>query len=248
MKVGLKLYSCDSPELIKERDFADFLEVLVVPGFSVDFLKDYDFEYTIHAPHVLHKVNLASKQDQEYSVNATREAIAAADILNSKIIVTHPGFRHTPKDTPAESVEIMRESLTLLDDRRIVLENVPMFEDWNIGAIYYLAYDSASVKKFADLVGSQTCLDFAHAIVSAAQLKKDPLALIRGMMKYDIKTFHLCDGIMAQPIDQHLPLFKGDYDLAYLKQLISKSDCQRVVLETGMHPENFRSEYDWLKK
>jgi endonuclease IV len=285
MKVGLKIYSSDPLTYMRGREFADYMEVLAVPGQSVDRFKDYDFEYIIHAPHVLYNVNLASKKNQQPSIQATRQALDAADTLNAKIVVVHPGILHNPLEKTRESFKTLKESLLKLKDKRIVLENCPyydmsetargahlyasaqgkpavsehaqkhasgsiqaVFDNSNKTDDYYMGYDYKSLKQFSGIFGGRTCLDFSHAIATSIQLKKDYRQLIKGLLRFDVRLFHICDGIMASGADKHLPFFEGDYDLEYLKSIIKSSKCKRVTLETSMDLKKQKKEYEWMKQ
>jgi endonuclease IV len=247
MKVGIKAYSGDPKSYLLKRDFADYIEVLVEPGKPIGKFLDFDYEYVIHAAHVAYSVNLASKERQQFSLQATLEAIKAADELNAKTIIVHPGYRQTPKDTAAESSRIFRESLSELSDSRIVLENCSYLDDWNKGTDHYLAYDYPSLKRFSGLFDSRICLDFSHAIASAKHLGKDWRGLVNSLLKLDVRLFHLCDGIIASGMDKHLNLFEGDFDLSYLKSLVQKSVCKRVTLETTMSLKSQRKDFEFLK-
>jgi endonuclease IV len=248
MKVGLKIYSSDPPSYLEERQFADYMEVLAVPGQSVDKFKDYDFEYIIHAPHSLYNVNLASKKHQQYSLEATRQALTAADVLNAKIVVMHPGVVHGPEETSEENLSTFKESILQLADKRIVLENCPFYDKWNKSDDYYMGYDYASLKRYSEIFANRACLDFSHAIATSTHLKKDYKEIIKGLLKLDVRLFHICDGLLASGIDKHLPLSEGDYDLEYLRSIIKGSECKRVTLETSQVLEKQEKEYRWMKK
>lgn len=248
MKVGIKGYSGDSPEYFEKRDFADYIELFIEPGKPFKKFLDYDCKYIIHAPHVLYGVNLASREMQEYSIAATKEALAAADALNSDIVIVHPGYRQTQKDTVAESGKILKNSLSQLVDSRIALENCPFIDDWNKRTDHYLAYDYASLRKFLEPFRNRICLDFSHANVSANTLHVKPMTLIAGLLKLDVRLFHLCDGKTRLAKDLHLPLFEGDFDLEAFKGIIKKSSCKRVTLETSMDLSKQKKEYAWLKQ
>jgi len=242
MKVGVKIFTTDGPELLKDRMFADYFEVYVVPGHPADWLKEYDFEYTIHAPHAGHGVNLASKELQKSSLDAVSQAIHAADLLNSNIVVVHAS---ASKNKPGEAdMEILRQSLSQIDDSRIILENQPC----RVGYEYYFPYDYASAKQIASRYGNRICLDFSHAMVSSVTLGLDPKELIAGLLKLNVRLFHISDGRKGLAEDLHLPLHKGDFDLEYFRDIIKKSDCKRVTMETPIDPQSQKEEYGWMKK
>jgi endonuclease IV len=242
VKVGLKIFTTDKPKLLEERTFADYFEVYSIPGAPARWIKDYDHEYIIHAPHAGHGVNLASKELQESSLEAIKEALRLADLLNAKIVILHAG---STKSKPGESdMETLRESISQLDDDRIVLENLPC----RAGYEHFFAYDYPTTKELSERFSNRICLDFSHAMVTSSVQKKDYKELISELLKLDVKVFHMTDGKKEVADDMHLPLFSGNFDLEYFKMIVKKSACKRVTLETPIDAISQRKEYDWLKK
>jgi len=242
MKVGLKIYTTDKPIQLEERSFADYIEVYHVPGSSADWLKNYDFEYIIHAPHAGHGVNLASKALQKSSLDAVNQALRAADILNAKLVVLHAG---STKSKPGQAdMETLNQSLSQIDDPRIIIENLP----YRAGFEHFFPYDYATAKEISSRFGGRICLDFSHLMVSSVALNRNPKELIAELLKLDVRLFHISDGRTGSSEDLHLPLFEGNFDLEYFKSIIEKSECKRVTLETPIVAAIQKKEYEWMKK
>jgi endonuclease IV len=242
VKVGLKIFTTDEPKHLEERNFADYFEVYSVPGIPSDWIKDYDYRYTVHAPHAGHGVNLASKKDQQSSLGAIKEALHTADILNAKMVVLHAG---STKAKPGESdMHTLLESLSMLDDDRLIIENLPC----KLSSDHFFAYDYPTAKELSARFSGRICLDFSHAMVTSAVLNRDYKELIAELLKLDVRLFHLTGGMTGVAKDLHLPLSEGDFDLEYFKSIIKKSSCDMVTLETPINPTSQRKEYDWLKR
>jgi deoxyribonuclease IV len=242
IKVGLKIFTTDEPKILEERSFADYFEVYPVPGISAGWLKDYDHEYIIHAPHASHGVNLASKKLQASSLKTITEALGVADLLDAKIVVLHAG--NTKSRAGESDMETLKDSLSRLDDKRLILENLPC----RTGFQHFFAYDYATTKELSARFSNRICLDFSHAMVTSAVQKKGYKELISELLKLDVRLFHMTDGRQEIADDLHLPLFEGNLDLGYFKGIVEKSACRRVTLETPINLAAQRKEYDWLKR
>ena len=67
MKVGMKIYS-SNVEHVKALEFADFIEVLIMPGVDWRPLAQYDVEYKVHAAHQGFGVNLADPNKEKFNM------------------------------------------------------------------------------------------------------------------------------------------------------------------------------------
>ena len=238
MKVGMKIYSSEPERIESISSYADYIEILVVPGVPLSPFLDFDFPYRIHAAHEGFGVNPADKSSYEANMSAIREAIAAAEHLSSPTVVIHPG--NGPKE---EALRQLTEVAAIETDRKLLLENLPKKLDGE----HELMNFPEEAPEFLDL-GFGLCLDIGHAAGAAAAEDRDYKNVLNAFMELNPHYFHVSNGVTESTYDLHMPLMEGDLDIGFFKRLILTKRDAWVTLEVPNDPERNEREFHYFKE
>lgn len=234
IKYGLKLWSTNNKDLFKEaiqlfeKKEIDFIELYVVPDSlelrKADFLDDLkNIPITIHAPHTGHNFDIFALNDSKTEI-FKEQIIKVADFLDSKFIIVHAGV--------GESELIFKENIKKINDKRILIENMP-----KIGLNGELCFGySFEQLKFISGCGFDICLDLAHAIKSAISQKMDYKEFIKKIIS-DLNPFyfHISNGKLNNEKDEHKNLFDGEFDIKWIKETLLELEEKKdiyLVFET----------------
>jgi deoxyribonuclease-4 len=247
MKIGLKLYSTDTPLISEakkiEENYFDFIELFVVPGSfegTIEAWKDFIVPFTIHAPHSFHGVNLARADHWETNDRLFHEARRFADSLLSEIIIAHSGHSGFFEETIRQ--------LRLINDKRICLENKPkkgLFDEECVGwapSDFRIAFESGVV--------SRVVLDFVHANCAARSVQMDAVSMIKDFLTFNPKFFHLSDGDHLSEKDTHLNFGKGTLDIVSFLSVVPSDGW--LTIEAPRNPvtglNDFLNDVHFLRK
>ena len=224
IKFGLKLWSINSDmlkeakELIKNEIF-HYIELMPIPGTEVTPFLDVDLPYVIHITTERHGVIIADKKKEEFNRSIINNCIEWADKLNAKYIILHPGFG---------LIDNAIEFLETIEDRRIVIENMPKV---GLNGESMIGYTPEQIENLrGDKFG--LCLDLNHAIKAAVSLKRPYKEFIEQFIELKPKLFHISDGKMNNEKDKHLNIGEGDYDFEFLMTCVKEAKSKYVTLET----------------
>ncbi len=234
----MKTYSTQ-PEHLASWDFADFVEVLIVPDVDIKPFLDMDFEYRVHCAHAGFGVNFSDPSKWGHNLDCVRQALEAAEALGSPTVVLHPSG-----DARGSSKEYAKDALSKIADMRILLENLP---ELNMGEEQRMCSTPEEMRDFLAL-GFGLCFDFSHAIASAAALNVDYKKFCDDFIALGTSYFHVTNGLVRSEQDLHLPLNEGEFDLGFIKDCVHKAKRPMVVLETPFNPEQNLWEYEFLKR
>jgi deoxyribonuclease-4 len=228
VRLGLKLWSTDErylPEASRAIDAGLFhyIELLVVPGTDPAPFRDFSLPTIIHVTNDRYGVNIADPVSRDLNLVHIRSSIEWADLLGSEILILHPGYG---------KLEDAEEFLELIDDRRILMENMPKTGNNNEGMVGYTP--SQMIALMDGRFGF--CLDLNHAIKASISLGRDYHTLIREFISLKPSVFHIADGTLVNEKDEHLHLGAGEYDICFLKHCIEESGDARVTFETPRLP------------
>jgi len=224
MNFGLKLWSTNhdtlpqAEQLIK-YDVFQYIELTPIPGTEVTSFLSYDLPYTIHMTTERHGVNIANKEIRDFNLKTIQKCIEWADELKARYSVIHPGF-----GTFKDAIEF----LSHIDDKRILVENMPkigIYDEKMIG------YSPEEIEKLMDNRFG-LCLDLNHAIKAALSLECDYKEFIQEFMKFKPVVFHISDGNLSHGKDEHLSIGEGGYNFDFLIQCLSYMPSKYITLET----------------
>jgi len=225
IKIGLKFRS-NELDLIGRipldiKELIDYLEILIIPNELKDIAGlNEDYPYVVHVPHSNYGVNIGDPEKREFSLGMIKKSLDIADKLGSEYVILHPGFGDY------HSVE---EILGEISDKRITLENMPKV---GLHGGECLGYSPETMKNLLEKFGMNFCLDLGHAYKAGISTGENYKDMIRRFLELEPSMFHLSDGNIDEEKDEHLSLGKGEFNLSYLADCISKSRSRMVTLET----------------
>jgi len=221
---GLKLWSTNS-NLLEEavhliaKNFFQYIELAIVPDTEILFFQKIKIPYIIHITSERWGVNIGDRNKKEFNLKVINQSIQWADNLSAEYLILHPGFGE---------FEVAKSFLAKIEDKRILIENMPKVGINNEKMIGY------TPKQIKGLIGKKFgfCLDLNHAIKAAVSLKKDYKEYIKDFLKLNPKMFHISDGTLKNEKDEHLNIGEGEYDFNFLVECIKNSSTRYLTLET----------------
>jgi len=225
MKFGVKTF--DDIKLLKYfADKADFFEVQAIQSTPMSFylqLKQFSIPIVIHAEHYGFGVNYADKSKLEFNLKSINFARKIADLINAKKIIAHPGVIEKGNANCSEENAI--SFLKSIDDKRILIENLPLREmDKNITSLSVLPEET---EKFMKKTGKGFCFDINHAIIGLPEGDYD---FIKAYIKLNPRHYHLGGQKNNSYYDAHLSLSESDLDLYKILNQYPKD--AEITLET----------------
>lgn len=230
MKIGIKLWSTNSDlyedfiELYNKK-LVDYLEIKYIPGHrqKLNLLKKNNIPIILHTQNYMDDGTCFSSNEFEKNKKLFQEILEVADLVNAEGIIMHPEV-----GTEENFVKFLKS----IDSSKIIIENMPQksFKGTAIG------FDFNSLKKFIEAGKCRFCLDFCHAIKSAAFQGVDYKAYVEKLLELKPYMFHICDGHSTQILDEHLNLGEGDFNLKFLKsKIMDKPVTLEVPKKDGLN-------------
>ncbi len=216
IKYWLKLWTVnenlfeDAIRLIENWKF-DFIELYIIPD-KFDFerlsiLKEANIDISFHLPHSAHWFNPIDKTNN--SEGLWKILSEYIEYLKPFNIILHPEFWNTPN--------ILRERLKFFDNKKIIIENMPM-KSSIIKNIEFYWYNLEQIRRIKEF-NNNFCFDFAKAKSSAISQKINPIQfsdiLFREM---EPKYFHISGFLSKTESDEHYDIWEWDNNLMeYMK-------------------------------
>jgi len=225
MKIGLKIWADKLDLMDKFGDLFDFFEILAEPNLDIKLLKDYNFPIMMHVAHSMFGFNPSDKKKLGLNKQLLTKAIEAADAVDSRWIVVHPGYGLNP-----DAKEVMLSFYDDNFDKRFIFENCPTPDLSYNGHIYHFSIPS-EMRQLLKRFNAGMVLDFGHATATANNLGKDPKVMIQEFFELNPKYFHLSGVDSDSKKDMHKHLFEVDNDFDFLKQI---KKGKFVAFETGV--------------
>jgi len=225
IKFGLKLWSTTGRELIRQAEelisdgIFSYVELMPVPGDNTLIFEKVKIPYILHIPHNAFGFNIGEKNSWDLSFEIIKQSINLADRISAKYMILHPGYG---------KMQVTQEFLENINDRRILIENMPFAGDNNEKMIGYNQEQIGNLKK--NKFGF--CLDFGHAVKASMDLGEEPKEFIKKFLALEPKIFHLSDGTFSKGPDEHLNIGDGEYDFKFFLDCIKENDFKFVTLET----------------
>lgn len=241
MRVGVKVYSDTEDQLEhakKASKFADFIEVMAVPGTDVSRFKSIKKPFVIHAPHDRFGCNIADKSLFKHSIECLNHATKAADILGARVIVVHPGHLKSGSCSLQQAIKVLLK----VNDSRIALEN--LFA--GSGESGSMCSTPEHMRHLMDKTNCGLCLDFSHACAASNAEKEGHKEFVKRFISLKPAHFHISGGHLALFRDTHESLFSGDYPIDYFKRILPEDAW--VTLETPQDINIQKKECEFLRK
>lgn len=224
IKFGLKLWSTNynllnkAKELV-EKDIFQYIELTPIPNTKIAPFIGYNLPYIIHITTEKHGLNISDKEKAELNLKTIDNCIEWADRLNAKYLILHPGFG---------LIDNAMEFLNNIDDKRILIENMPKV---GLNDEKMVGYLPEQVRELMDDKFG-LCLDLNHGIKAAVSLRRPYKEFIKEFLESNPKMFHISDGRLNNEKDEHLNIGEGDYDFEFLMDCLKKTKSKYVTLET----------------
>ena len=227
MQLGLKLWSTNTDYYYNEaarlyvQGIFDFIELYVVPN-TLDTLekwKKLDIPFTLHAPHFKHKVNLADASCFEYNKKIYEQVEIFRCQLRATHTIVHAG-------TEGHIEETIRQ-LNLIKPTNFLIENKPYRAPLGNRELCR-GYSVEEIQQVLAGTNCGFCLDISHAACTANSLKKDPYQYIEKFNHLSPVYYHICDGDISSPIDQHLNIGSGNFDFKKIINIIGPNSTLAV--------------------
>lgn len=237
IKYGLKIWSTNKNWFEKavalfKQGKIDFLELYIVPDSfelkELEVLKQ--IPTMIHSPHCGHNFNLFELDDSKIRL-FKNQVIKTANFLNSQFIILHAGV--------GKSKAVFQKNIAKISDKRLIVENMPKIGFVGVdnpGGLLCFGYSLEHLQFIKQKCGFNICLDFAHATATTALEGSDNKDFIRSLLtELEPYYFHISGGKKDNPIDQHLNLYEGDFDVQWAKKILlhlAKEKALYLVFET----------------
>ena len=178
----------------------------------------------IHAPHIKQGFDPSNKNAFTHNLALLGDSFRFADMFDASIIITHPGVRG------AHSLEENLRQFHGFNDKRLTVENLP----YSCVATHH-DLDGAypkEIKRFIDELSCQFCLDFSHSVCTANRVGLEVYDILDEFSSFHPVMYHLCDGDIKSPDDNHLHYGEGNYDLKrFIREYTTKDAL--ITMETG---------------
>lgn len=257
MKYGLKLWSLNTDfyyneaKRLYDEGVFDFIELYIIPEtlHTLNKWKELAIPFSLHAPHFMHKVNLADSKKREYNLSIFKQVQIFLNELNPQYVVIHGGIEGSIEET-AHQLEFITKSL-LFPISTIVIENKPFVALPNqMEQQFCRGATIEEIQYVMNETGCGFCLDFGHAICSANSLQKEPYSFIKDFNTLHPISYHLSDNNINTTFDQHLHFGEGNYDFSRIVSVLDKT--KNIVIETKKNStinlDDFVQDITFLKK
>lgn len=217
-KFGLKLWSTNKnyvkPALeLYEKNIYDYIELFSVTNSYdayIDYWKNLEIPFIIHAPHSAVGLNLAKKKMFKQNMSLAQEAQKYADSLNAKYIIFHPGIEGNINNVIFHLKEI--------NDSRVLIENMPFYTI--DGRPVCIGFSPDEIKEVLKQSNVNFCFDLAHAIHAANGKNLDKLNYLKEFSNLKPKVCHISDGYFDGILDTHKNLGQGTFDFEEIVKFI----------------------------
>lgn len=223
-----------------ENNKIEYLELLhdfPSRNMNIDYLKTFNFKYTIHSPII--DINIASLNSaiRKSSINEIKNSIDLAVKLDCDICVVHPGkIPFLARGMEKQIYPIANQSIKEIGDYSkdcgviAAVENMPNINEF----IYQNIHD---LKEILEVYGMYMTLDIGHG--NTCQYQADE-------MYYDIiKHIHVHDNLADT--DSHLGIGDGNIDFKTLINTFEKNGYDGIYMIETNTTEDVKKSLDYLK-
>ena len=238
MKIGVKTY--DNRKFLEHfRKKADFFEILTIEGRDYEFAEQFSqfLPVIIHAQHYIFGSNPADKSKNEGYNSSINFARKIADSTNAKRIILHPGVINNGSSSEENAVSFIKN----LNDKRVLIENLPKYKDFNC-----LCTTPEDTKEFMKKADVKLCFDINHAMETAFQAGRDYKELIKEFIKLKPVQYHLGGQKIKGGIASHLSFQNSDIDLKEILKFLPED--AEITLETESNIEKTENDIKMIRK
>jgi len=238
IKIGIKIATRNFnflPDIYANQNLIDFIEIILMPEFAshdIEILKNLKMPYAIHLPGVVYGIDFGDIKKNHNNLSYIEKINQHQGSLNPICYIVHP---------ESGNVHTSINNLKKLKIKPLALENMPMK---GIFGGELLAYEPHSMKIFFDAIKDlEFCFDINHAIKASVSKKIDYIQFIKDFLKFKTPIiYHISQGDRNIEIDDHLPLYKGNYNLHKIKSILL--DCNSIVYLTIETPRDINKKIE----
>jgi deoxyribonuclease IV len=232
LKLGLKLWSTNNNylapaiDLFSQKIF-DYIELFVVPQ-SDAYIKTWcnlEIPFVLHAPHSYAGLNFSIPNQEQSNVVILECVNNYREQLNPKYVIFHPGMIGSIIETVRQINQAKLKYPELM--HCALIENKPYIGIKGERCLGFSYKDISFILQNTDL---GFCFDFGHAISAAYSQQKPWQAYLEKLLTLGPEMYHISDGHVNSPLDEHLNIAKGDYDFQWIISKLLPPDL--VSLET----------------
>ncbi len=242
-KIGLKLWSIntdyyyDEAKRLYNAGVFDYIELYIVPD-TLDKIarwKSLGIPFSLHAPYIIHQVNLASKENEKYNLEIYKQVQKYAESLSAIYVVIHGGIEGYIEETIRQLNLIKKNFKT-----KLLIENKPYISP--IGNKICRGATIEEIDKIIKKVNCGFCLDIGHAICTANYLNKDIYSYIKEYNdKFNPECYHFSDNDSSSITDRHLHFGDGNFDFTRILNIID--DDKNITIETRKNSKILLSDF-----
>ena len=248
MQIGLKLWSINTDFYYEEakklynQGYFDYIELYVVPDTlnTLEKWKELDIPFILHAPHFMHNVNLADKDKLKYNKSIYAQVEIFRQELNTEHTIVHAGMNGTINET-IRQLQIIKPQNFLIENKPYLPPLIPDYKC--VGSTI------AEIQKVLTELSCGFCLDIGHALCTANSLNLEPYAYLAEFQTLSPIMYHLSDGDIQSPLDQHLHFGEGNYNLKKIFSIINPH--AKISIETKKNSKenlnDFIEDIKWIK-
>lgn len=220
MQIGLKLWSTNTDFYYKEakklynQGYFDYIELYVVPD-TLDTLKKWkklDTPVILHAPHFKHKINLSDPNQFQYNQLVFTQVELFRQELNAEYTIIHAGMNGTVGET-IRQLQIIKPKNFLIENKPAIPPLIPEYKC--VGSTIN------EIQNILNELDCGFCLDIGHALCTANSLGIEPYTYLVDFQRLSPLMYHLSDGDIQSPLDQHLHFGEGNYDIEKIFSIIN---------------------------
>ena len=238
IKFGIKIATRNFdliPEIYDNKKKIDFIEVILLPEFTsedIEIIKNLEIPYALHLPNSNYGIDFGNLEHNTQNLDYIEKVNFFKGELSPFCYIIHP---------ESGDIKLSIKNISLLKIKPIALENMPLKSliEGNL-----LGYDINTLMPFFNYFKDlEFCLDINHAIKAAVSKKMDYIRFIKELLVFKSPLiFHISGGNLENVIDEHLPLFEGNYNLSEIKKiLITLKSSVNLTFET---PRNYEHQIE----
>ena len=213
----------------------DGIEIYIVPGSvkTEDLNIFKKVKTSVHAPHFLHDFNVFELNSEKVLL-FKEQVMGMADFLATSEIVVHAGCGKDP--------QLFRKGIEQIMDPRLLIENKPAIA---LNGSECFGFDLTQLEFIERECGLNICLDIGHAIKSAEYQGIDYKEFLTEIIsRFSPWYFHICGTDKGNVKDKHLNLWEDEFDLRWIKKVLTSVAELRKVKVVFEVPKSFGLEND----